>query len=218
MKAYEILVEYKIEKPAGLVSQGLKKAGAAALGALGAKHAAGALKGSAEIGDRANAYEKEFQKYLSGKGKDTIDIEYVDLNDFIKQNSLPSPKLPGDGYVATGDLENIFMDIAKLSAKGAAANAEQPAGQQAGAKTTQTPAAGAQQQAKPEQPTAAAEKPAEPAAPSVVTADDLLSSFQEYVDADGKITPELRGAVKTLWMKMGGVKAESVKKKAKAQL
>lgn len=209
MKAYEILVEYKIEKPAGLVSQGLKKAGAAALGALGAKHAASALKGSADIGDRANAYEKEFQKYLSTKGKDTVDIEYADLNDFIKQNTLPSPKLPVDGYVAAGDLENIFMDIAKLSAKSAAetpANAEQPAARIPNQTDKTTPAASATQSAA--EPAAPTEKP-EMTSSSV---SQTLQDISDYLDNGGKYTPAMRGLIKNIWMKTGGTKIESRKK------
>ena len=210
MKAYEILVEYKIEKPAGLVSQGLKKAGAAALGALGARHAASALRGSADIGDRANAYEKEFQKYLSTNGKDTVDIEYADLNDFIKQNTLPSPKLPVDGYVATGDLENIFMDIAKLSAKGAdasSASAEQPAAKTINQPANTTPAADATK--------SAAEPAAEPSEKPAMTSSSVSQTLQDindYLDNGGKYTPAMRGLIKNIWMKTGGTKIEIRKK------
>lgn len=40
----------------------------------------------------------------------------------------------------------------------------------------------------------------------------LLSSFKSYVEAGGKISPRLRGAVKDIWMQMGGIRAESKNK------
>lgn len=209
MKAYEVLVEYKIEKPAGMFSQGLKRAGAAALGALGAKNAAGALKGSADVGERANAYEKEFQKYLSSKGKDTVDIEYSDLNAFIKQNTLPSPKLPVDGYVADGDLENIFMDIANLSANGEKATADASAGTASTEKQSSQPTSQTVKTPPVEEPVA---KPTEKPTMTSSSVSQTLQDINNYLDNGGRYTPAMRGLIKDIWMKTGGTKIESCKK------
>jgi LysM repeat protein len=51
-----------------------------------------------------------------------------------------------------------------------------------------------------------------PAANPFSSPDTLLKAFNDYIEADGKFTPKLRGAVKDIWMQMGGTKIESTNK------
>lgn len=209
MKAIEVLVEYSgvNPKPAGVIGQGLKRVGAAALGALGAKNAAKAIGGSADIGARANEYNKEFIKFIQQQGKPADDVEYADLNQFIDDMNLPKIKLPTDGWVAPGDLGDIFKDIAKISV-GKGTN------KAGSSSTTRIEPTGTTQTANPASRTTT-EPAAEPKTPATTSSNpfsnpqELLSAFQEYADADGKFTPELRRVVKSIWMQMGGTKAES---------
>lgn len=213
MKAIEVLVEYSgvNPKPAGIIGQGLKRVGAAALGALGAKNAAKAVSGSADIGARANKYNQEFTKFLQQQGKPVDDVEYADLNQFIDDMNLPKIKLPTDGWVAPGDLGDIFKDIAEISVGksasgvGNTSNARiEPTGTAQTGQSTNRPASRTTAE-----PAAEPEKPVTPSSNPFSNPQQLLSAFQDYADADGKFTPELRRVVRSIWMQMGGTKAES---------
>lgn len=124
------------EAPAGMFKQGLKKFGAAALGALGAKNAASSLSTSANQGDRANAYRKEFDSFMSKKGLNSADADYADLSDFITAMGLPKPNIPTSGPIDTSNIDTVFTSIAKMPS-GASTAPKQPAS--SGVAKPQTP-------------------------------------------------------------------------------
>lgn len=114
MKVHEIISESQVnEGPAGLISQGLKRIGSGIAGALGAKHLAGRLGGSADVGARANELEGEFQRYLARIGKNTKTADFRDLSAFLQANSLPV--IQGTGPLSQQNVDKIFMKIAQSS-------------------------------------------------------------------------------------------------------
>lgn len=124
MKAIEILLETKKvnEAPAGLIGQGLKKVGAGILGAMGAKHMAGSLAGSADVGAKANELEGNFQRYLAQTGKTSKTADYSDLAAFLKQNKIRYPLATASGPLDQKSIDSIFTKIAQNSFKGASAS------------------------------------------------------------------------------------------------
>lgn len=114
MKVYEIISESQVsEGPASLIGQGLKRIGSGIAGALGAKHLAGRLGGSADVGARANALEGEFQRYLARIGKNTKTADFRDLSAFLQANKLPV--IQGQGLLSQQNVDAIFMKIAQSS-------------------------------------------------------------------------------------------------------
>lgn len=114
MKVYEIISESQMnEGPASLIGQGLKRIGSGIAGALGAKHLAGRLGGSADVGARANALEGEFQRYLARIGKNTKTADFRDLSAFLQANKLPV--IQGQGLLSQQNVDAIFMKIAQSS-------------------------------------------------------------------------------------------------------
>ena len=110
------------EAPAGLFKQGLKRLGAAALGAVGAKNAAGKLSASADVGAKANAYSKEFDKFMAKKGLSAQNADYKDLNSFIVTMGLKRPNIPKAGPIEATNLDSLFMAIAKATGSSAPAD------------------------------------------------------------------------------------------------
>lgn len=130
MQVIEILAESKRvnEAPASLIGQGLRRIGSAALSAIGAKHTAGKLAGQADVGKRANQYAQELSRYLAQIGKSLKNADYSDLNNFFKNNSIPSSGLPASGPVAKADIDKALMTAAQQSFKGGSTGAAAPSG------------------------------------------------------------------------------------------
>lgn len=120
MKAIEILLETKKvnEAPANIIGQGLKKVGAGILGAMGAKHMAGSLAGSADVGAKANELEGNFQRYLAQTGKTSKTADYSDLAAFLKKNKIRYPLATASGPIDQKSIDSIFTKIAQNSFKG----------------------------------------------------------------------------------------------------
>lgn len=152
MKAIEILSENKkiVEGPASMLGQAAKRIGAAALGAAGLKTWAGQLDSKADVGQFANRYYKEYQRYLRTAGRPESEATLGDLKDFMLKNGIPTQNIPPN-LTGSADKDSVFAILNKTASeyvKGSAAasggidatgaSATTP-GNTAGAQTTSQP-------------------------------------------------------------------------------
>jgi hypothetical protein len=125
MKAIEILSENKnvVEGPAGMLGQAAKRVGAAALGAVGLKTWAGQLDSKADVGQFANRYYKEYQRYLRTAGRPESEATLGDLKDFMLKNGIPTQNIPPN-LTGSADKDSVFAILNKTASeyvKGSAA-------------------------------------------------------------------------------------------------
>lgn len=116
MKAIEILSENKnvVEGPAGMLGQAAKRVGAAALGAVGLKTWAGQLDSKADVGQFANRYYKEYQRYLRTAGRPESEATLGDLKDFMLKNGIPTQNIPPN-LTGSADKDSVFAILNKTA-------------------------------------------------------------------------------------------------------
>lgn len=116
MKAIEILSENKnvVEGPAGMLGQAAKRVGAAALGAVGLKTWAGQLDSKADVGQFANRYYKEYQRYLRTAGRPESEATIGDLKDFMMKNGIPTQNIPPNP-TGSADKNTVFAILNKTA-------------------------------------------------------------------------------------------------------
>jgi len=116
MKAIEILSENKkiVEGPAGMLGQAAKRVGAAALGAVGLKTWAGQLDSKADVGQFANRYYKEYQRYLRTAGRPESEATIGDLKDFMLKNGIPVQNVPPN-LTGSADKDSVFAILNKTA-------------------------------------------------------------------------------------------------------
>lgn len=156
MKAIEILSENKnvVEGPAGMLGQAAKRVGAAALGAVGLKTWAGQLDSKADVGQFANRYYKEYQRYLRTAGRPESEATIGDLKDFMMKNGIPTQNIPPNP-TGSADKNTVFAILNKTAQeyiKGSAAASGGVDATGATASTSaNTPATGTQTTSQPNQ-------------------------------------------------------------------
>jgi hypothetical protein len=116
MKAIEILSENKqiAEGPAGMLGQAAKRIGAAALSAAGLKTWAGQLDSKADVGQFANRYYKEYQRYLRTAGRPEAEATLGDLKDFMLKNGIPTQNVPPN-TTGSADKDSVFAILNKTA-------------------------------------------------------------------------------------------------------
>ena len=116
MKAIEILSENKqiAEGPAGMLGQAAKRIGAAALSAAGLKTWAGQLDSKADVGQFANRYYKEYQRYLRTAGRPEAEATLGDLKDFMLKNGIPTQNVPPN-LTGSADKDSVFAILNKTA-------------------------------------------------------------------------------------------------------
>ena len=116
MKAIEILSENKqiAEGPASMLGQAAKRIGAAALGAAGLKTWAGQLDSKADVGQFANRYYKEYQRYLRTAGRPEAEATLGDLKDFMLKNGIPTQNIPPN-LTGSADKDSVFAILNKTA-------------------------------------------------------------------------------------------------------
>jgi hypothetical protein len=116
MKAIEILSENKqiAEGPASMLGQAAKRIGAAALGAAGLKTWAGQLDSKADVGQFANRYYKEYQRYLRTAGRPESEATIGDLKDFMLKNGIPTQNVPPN-TTGSADKDSVFAILNKTA-------------------------------------------------------------------------------------------------------
>jgi hypothetical protein len=116
MKAIEILSENKqiAEGPAGMLGQAAKRIGAAALSAAGLKTWAGQLDSKADVGQFANRYYKEYQRYLRTAGRPESEATLGDLKDFMLKNGIPTQNIPPN-LTGSADKDSVFAILNKTA-------------------------------------------------------------------------------------------------------
>jgi hypothetical protein len=119
MNIHEIIAEEKIdEAPAGFIKQGLRKLGAKAAGAVGAKGKAAELTGKAEVGDEANQLKTDFRGYLGKTGGNPKQVQGPQLAAFLKSKGYPNMHLKGvDGVMTKKQVDDAIMQAAVDAAK-----------------------------------------------------------------------------------------------------
>ena len=116
MKAIEILSENKqiAEGPASMLGQAAKRIGAAALGAAGLKTWAGQLDSKADVGQFANRYYKEYQRYLRTAGRPEAEATLGDLKDFMLKNGITTQNIPPN-LTGSADKDSVFAILNKTA-------------------------------------------------------------------------------------------------------
>jgi hypothetical protein len=116
MKAIEILSENKqiAEGPASMLGQAAKRIGAAALSAAGLKTWAGQLDSKADVGQFANRYYKEYQRYLRTAGRPESEATLGDLKDFMLKNGIPTQNIPPN-LTGSADKDSVFAILNKTA-------------------------------------------------------------------------------------------------------
>jgi hypothetical protein len=116
MKAIEILSENRqiAEGPAGMLGQAAKRIGAAALSAAGLKTWAGQLDSKADVGQFANRYYKEYQRYLRTAGRPESEATLGDLKDFMLKNGIPTQNIPPN-LTGSADKDSVFAILNKTA-------------------------------------------------------------------------------------------------------
>jgi len=156
MKAIEILSENKnvVEGPAGMLGQAAKRVGAAALGAVGLKTWAGQLDSKADVGQFANRYYKEYQRYLRTAGRPESEATIGDLKDFMMKNGIPTQNIPPNP-TGSADKNTVFAILNKtaqeyIKGSGGASGSVDATGATAST-SANTPATGTQTTSRPNQ-------------------------------------------------------------------
>lgn len=113
MKINEIITE----APVGMFKQGLRKFGARALSALGAKGAAMNIAGKVDVGDKANDLFNKFNSYLGTQGRNINAATANDVIEFLDNQGLEAGITPSDNVMPKQAIEQEFLNAAQASFK-----------------------------------------------------------------------------------------------------
>lgn len=109
MKVHEIITE----APVGGFTQGLRKFGARALNALGAKGAAMNIAGKVDVGDLANDLFGKFNSYLGTQGVNINAATANDVIDFLDSQGFEAGITPSDMRMPKQAIEQEFLRAAQ---------------------------------------------------------------------------------------------------------
>lgn len=112
------------EAPVGAIKQMARKAGARALGRLGAKKTAAGLSGKAETGDVARKLDQQLANYAGKTGLNLKQLDASDLAAFLKSQGYSTASIANlSGVLTPKQIDQALLKAAQEKAKASGATA-----------------------------------------------------------------------------------------------